>query len=69
MGGRGLPVLDLNEAERFELEALARRRNTAQALAQRAQLEHVPYAKLLLSGTVLASFAAGFGAYWGLSLL
>ena len=32
-------------------------------------LEHVPYSKLLLNGTVLASFAAGFGAYWGLSLL
>jgi len=29
----------------------------------------VPYSKLLLNGTVLASFAAGFGAYWGLSLL
>ena len=29
-------------------------------------LEHVPYSKLLLNGTVLASFAAGFGAYWGI---
>jgi MFS family permease len=32
-------------------------------------IEHVPYARLLLNGTVLAGFAAGFGAYWGLSLL
>ena len=32
-------------------------------------LERVPYRKLLLNGTVLSGFAAGFGAYWGLSLL
>jgi MFS family permease len=32
-------------------------------------IERVPYTRLLLNGTVLASFAAGFGAYWGLSLL
>ena len=34
-----------------------------------ARLDHVPYGKLLLNPTVLAGFAAGFGAYWGLSLL
>ena len=33
------------------------------------QLELVPYGRLLLNGTVLSGFAAGFGAYWGLSLL
>ncbi len=32
-------------------------------------LERVPYARLLLNGTMLSSWAAGFGAYWGLSLL
>ena len=32
-------------------------------------VERVPYAKLLLNGTILSGFAAGFGAYWGLSLL
>ncbi len=32
-------------------------------------LERVPYARLLLNRTVLSGFAAGFGAYWGLSLL
>jgi MFS transporter, ACS family, D-galactonate transporter len=33
------------------------------------RIERVPYAQLLLNGTTLAGFAAGFGAYWGLSLL
>jgi hypothetical protein len=37
MGGRRLPALELDEAERSELEALARR-NTGQALAQRARI-------------------------------
>lgn len=32
-------------------------------------IDRVPYGKLLLNGTVLSGFAAGFGAYWGLSLL
>ncbi|HYM32455.1 MAG TPA: MFS transporter [Candidatus Cybelea sp.] len=32
-------------------------------------IDHVPYWRLLLNGTVLSGFAAGFGAYWGLSLL
>jgi hypothetical protein len=32
-------------------------------------VERVPYAKLLLNGTVLSGFAAGFGVYWGLALL
>ena len=32
-------------------------------------VERVPYARLLLNGTILSGFAAGFGAYWGLSLL
>jgi MFS transporter, ACS family, D-galactonate transporter len=32
-------------------------------------IERVPYARLLLNPTLLACFAAGFGAYWGLSLL
>lgn len=32
-------------------------------------IEHVPYRRLLFNGTVLSGFAAGFGAYWGLSLL
>ena len=31
--------------------------------------DRVPYSKLLLNGTVLSGFAAGFGAYRGLSLL
>ncbi len=35
----------------------------------RQQLDRVPYSRLLLNGTVLSGFAAGFGAYWGLSLL
>jgi MFS transporter, ACS family, D-galactonate transporter len=34
-----------------------------------ARIERVPYHKLLLNGTTLSGFAAGFGAYWGLSLL
>jgi ACS family D-galactonate transporter-like MFS transporter len=33
------------------------------------RIERVPYRLLLLNGTVLSGFAAGFGAYWGLSLL
>jgi MFS transporter, ACS family, D-galactonate transporter len=33
------------------------------------RIERVSYAQLLLNGTTLAGFAAGFGAYWGLSLL
>jgi MFS transporter, ACS family, D-galactonate transporter len=32
-------------------------------------IEYVPYRRLLFNGTVLSGFAAGFGAYWGLSLL
>jgi MFS transporter, ACS family, D-galactonate transporter len=32
-------------------------------------IEYVPYRQLLFNGTVLSGFAAGFGAYWGLSLL
>jgi MFS family permease len=36
---------------------------------QSQRLERVPYRRLLLNGTVLSGFAAGFGAYWGLSLL
>jgi len=32
-------------------------------------VERVPYTRLLLNGTILSGFAAGFGAYWGLSLL
>ena len=32
-------------------------------------IARVPYARLLLNGTTLSGFAAGFGAYWGLSLL
>ena len=38
MGGRRLPALELDEAERSELEALVRRRNTGQALARRARI-------------------------------
>jgi len=34
-----------------------------------AQINRVPYARLLLNGTTLSGFATGFGAYWGLSLL
>ncbi len=32
-------------------------------------VERVPYSRLIFNGTTLSSFAAGFGAYWGLSLL
>ena len=38
MGGRVLPVLEISEAERSELTALASRRSTAQALALRARI-------------------------------
>ncbi len=38
MAGRPLPVLELNAAERAELEGLARRRKTAQAMAMRARI-------------------------------
>jgi MFS family permease len=33
------------------------------------RVERVPYMHLLFNGTILSGFAAGFGAYWGLSLL
>jgi ACS family D-galactonate transporter-like MFS transporter len=33
------------------------------------RIERVPYSRLLLNGTVLSAFAAGFGAYWGIALL
>ncbi len=42
---------------------------TTVALDTGRTIERVPYARLLLNGTVLSGFAAGFGAYWGLSLL
>ena len=42
---------------------------TTTSTAPRQQIDRVPYAKLLLNGTTLSGFAAGFGAYWGLSLL
>jgi transposase len=38
MGGRRLPVLELDEAERSELKALTSRRKTGQALALRARI-------------------------------
>ena len=38
MGGRDLPVLELDEAERSELTSFASRRSTAQALALRARI-------------------------------
>jgi transposase len=38
MGGRSLAALEVSEAERAELMSLAARRNTAQALAQRARI-------------------------------
>jgi transposase len=38
MGGRELPALELDEAERAELKALVARRSTAQALALRARI-------------------------------
>ena len=38
MGGRRLPALELGEAERAALKALASRRKTAQALAMRARI-------------------------------
>jgi MFS transporter, ACS family, D-galactonate transporter len=34
-----------------------------------AHVERMPYARLISNGTVLATMATGFGAYWGLSLL
>ena len=41
---------------------------TAAAVRQEApSAERVAYAKLLLSPTIVASWCAGFGAYWGLS--
>lgn len=42
---------------------------TTMALDTGRIIERVPYSRLLLNGTVLSGFAAGFGAYWGLSLL
>ena len=42
---------------------------TTTAAGAGQQIERVPYSKLLLNGTTLAGFAAGFGAYWGLALL
>ncbi len=42
---------------------------TTSAANTSKQIDRVPYAKLLLNGTTLSGFAAGFGAYWGLSLL
>ena len=33
------------------------------------RIERVPYSRLLLNGTVLSAFAAGFGSYWGIALL
>ena len=42
---------------------------TTEAPSGGKQLEWVPYSRLLLNGTTLSGFAAGFGAYWGLSLL
>lgn len=33
------------------------------------RIERVPYSRLIFNRTVLSGFAAGFGAYWGLSLL
>ena len=38
MGGRRLPALELDDAERAELKALASRRKTGQALALRARI-------------------------------
>ena len=32
-------------------------------------IDRVPYSQLIFNGTVLSGFVAGFGAYWGLSLL
>jgi MFS transporter, ACS family, D-galactonate transporter len=51
--------------------ALGKEGNIATTVARDSGLaiEHVPYSKLLLNGTVLSGFATGFGAYWGLSLL
>ncbi len=42
---------------------------TVSAADTARRIDRVPYAKLLLNGTTLSGFAAGFGAYWGLSLL
>ena len=38
MGGRRLPALELDDAERAELRALTSRRKTGQALALRARI-------------------------------
>jgi MFS family permease len=37
--------------------------------ASGSAIVRVPYLQLLLNGTILAGFAVGFSAYWGLSLL
>jgi MFS family permease len=37
--------------------------------ANGATIDRIPYRRLLLNGTILAGFAVGFSAYWGLSLL
>ena len=42
---------------------------TTVALDSGRSIDRVPYSRLLLNGTALSGFAAGFGAYWGLSLL
>lgn len=42
---------------------------TTTRAGSRGEIARVPYAKLLLNGTTLSCFAAGFGAYWGLALL
>ena len=38
MGGRRLPVVELDDAERAELKALTSRRKTGQALALQARI-------------------------------
>jgi len=43
---------------------------SAEIVGERGRhVSRVSYPRLLLNGTMLSGFAAGFGAYWGLSLL
>jgi MFS transporter, ACS family, D-galactonate transporter len=41
----------------------------ARALTEPPPLVHAPYRRLILNRTTLGNWAAGFGAYWALSLL
>jgi MFS transporter, ACS family, D-galactonate transporter len=42
---------------------------TTTGVGSKGDVARVPYTRLLLNGTTLSCFAAGFGAYWGLALL